>query len=100
MAAIAEPVERVELGQHLGIRLGARHAAVQFDDVAELAGERTAARILQPDVEVMLELQEVKTRDRRLGHIDLEFRRLEEAAALAPLPGGDEFLDDTFGFAD
>src|SRR5256885_16716129 len=65
MAAIPEPVERVELGQHLRIRLGARHAAVEFDDVAEFAGEGAAARKLQANVEIVLELQEVETRDRR-----------------------------------
>src|SRR6266516_1715910 len=37
----------VELGDHLRGLLGARHAAVDHDDVAELALERAAARELE-----------------------------------------------------
>ena len=42
VAAVAKLVEPIELGEHLLIRLGARDAAVEFDDVAELAGEWTS----------------------------------------------------------
>ena len=53
MAAIAELIEPLELRKHLRVRLGAGHAPVELDDVAELAGEGAAARILHTDVEVM-----------------------------------------------
>ena len=62
MAAIAEVVERLQLGEDLIGGLGARHAAVQLDDVAELAGERAAARKLHADVEIVLELEQVVAR--------------------------------------
>ena len=100
MAAIAELIERIELGQHLRMGLGARRAAVKLDDVAELAGERTAARELHADIEILLELEQIEARDRRLGDVDLEFLRLEQALAVAAIPGGDEFLDDVLGLAD
>ena len=100
MAAIAKLVEPVELGQHLRRRLGARHAAIELDDVAELAGERTAARELHADIEIIVELQQIEARDRRLGHVDREFGRLEDAFARARIPGGDEVVDDGFGLAE
>ena len=49
VTAIAERVEGVELSQHLRCRLGARHPAVQFDDVTEFARERAAAGELHAD---------------------------------------------------
>ncbi len=86
MPAIAELIQPVEFRQHLRRRLGARHPAVQFDDVAELAGERTAARELHADIEIAVEFQQVEARDRRLAHIDLEFLGLEHALARARPP--------------
>ena len=79
MAAIADSVERVELGEHLRGRLGPRHPAVKLDDVAELAGERAAARELHAEIEIVFELEQVEARHRRLGDVDLEFRRCEDA---------------------
>ena len=99
MAAITELVERLELVQHLIVRLGARRPAVKLDDVAELAGERTAARELHADVEVVLELQQIEARHRRLGDVDLEFLGHEQALAVALLPGRDELSDDVLDFA-
>ena len=99
MAAIAELIKRLEFGEHLRRCLGARHPAVQFDDVAEFAGERTAARILHADVQILLELQQIEARNRRLGHVDGEFRRDEAAGPFARVPGGDEFADDAFDLA-
>ena len=49
-------IERVELGQHLRRRLDPRRAAVELDDVAELAGERTAARELDIQIQVVASL--------------------------------------------
>src|SRR6516165_1513732 len=100
VAAITKVVERIELREHLRMRLGSRRPAIQFDDVAELAGERAAARELHADVKVLIELEQVEARYRRLGHVDLEFRRLESALALAFLPRGDEFVDNALGLAD
>ena len=94
MAAIAEAIELVELGEHLGVGLGARHPPVELDDVAELAGERAAARELHADVEIVVEFQQIEARDRRLGHVDLKFLRLELPFARARFPGFDEFVDD------
>jgi hypothetical protein len=65
--------------------LGARRTAVELDDVAEFAGERTAARELNADIEILLELEQVEARDRGLGDIDLELDRLERALAVAAL---------------
>src|SRR5262249_22676101 len=72
----------------------------ELDDVAELAGERTSARELHAYVEVLIELEEIETRDRRFGYVDLEFWRLESPLALAFFPGGDELIDDALGLAD
>ena len=92
MAAIAVIVERLQLGENLIVGLGARHAAIQLDDVAELAGERAAARILHADVEIVIELEQIVTRHRALRDVDLEFLGDEHALALAAFPGGDEVL--------
>src|SRR5215211_7748317 len=58
--APARRAQRVQLGQHLLVRLRARHAAVYFDDVAELALERAAARILDAHRAVALKLRELE----------------------------------------
>ena len=100
MPAIAELVEPVQLGQHLGVGLGARHAPVELDDVAEFAGEWTTARELHADIEVAIGFQQVEPRDRALAYVDFEFLGLEHAAARSCLPGRDEFVNDAFGFAE
>src|SRR5690606_3516509 len=69
------------------------------DDVAEFAGERAAARELDSDEEIILELQEVEARDRRFRDVGLELRRLVDAAAQAGPPAGDEAVDDAFRLA-
>ena len=43
MATIAEIVQRLKLGQHLGCGLGPRHPSEQLDDVAKLAIKRATA---------------------------------------------------------
>src|SRR5215510_8193254 len=45
-SAPADPQERVQLGQHLLIALRAWDATIDLDDVAELALEWAAARVL------------------------------------------------------
>ncbi|MEY9897892.1 hypothetical protein ABIA44_002066 [Bradyrhizobium sp. USDA 329] len=100
MAAVAHPIERLELDEHLLDRLGPRHAPVELDDVAEFAGEGTAPRILHTEIEIVFEPEQVETRHRRLGDVGLEFRRGEDAGPRAAFPGRDEFVDDALGLAE
>ncbi len=100
MAAIAEVVERLQLAQHLGIALRARHPAEQFDDVAELAVEGTSARELHADIEIVLELQQVEARYRAGRDVDRELLGLEDAGAGPALPGAHEIRHDRLGLAD
>ena len=51
-------------------------------------------------MEVIVEFQQIEARDRRLGHVDLKFLRLELPFARARFPGLDKFVDDAFGFAE
>ena len=67
--------------------------------MSQIAGERTTARELHADIEILLELQQIEARDRRLGDVDGKFRRHEQTAALALVPRRDEFVDDAFDFA-
>ena len=100
VAAVAETIQRLQLVQHLRIGLGAGHAPVKLDNVAELAGERAAARKLHADVKIMLDLQEIESRNRGLGDVDGELFGLEDAVAGARIPGRDELVDDALGFAE
>src|SRR3954452_5313336 len=100
MASIAHPVERIELDQDLRVRFGPRNASVELDDVAELAGKRTAAGILHAEIEVVLEFEQVETRHRRLGDVGLEFRRGEDAGPRAAVPSRNEFVDDALGLTE
>ena len=64
-AAPLARIELLELGHHLRGRLGARLAAIDLDDVAELAVERAAARILDGHGAVVLGIDQVEVRQRR-----------------------------------
>ena len=99
MAAMPEPVERVELGEHLLVGLGARHPAVQLDDVAEFAVERTAPGKLHADIQVVLEIEQVEPRRRALGDVGLELHAFEHAALGAGRPRIDELIDEALGLA-
>src|SRR5690242_4520226 len=99
MAAVAEPVKSFQLGEHLRMGFGSRRAAIELDDVAELAREWATARELHADIEILVEFQKVVARNWRFGHIDLEFRRLKSTLALPLLPGRDEFVEDAFSLA-
>src|SRR5580698_467129 len=100
MTAVAEIVQRLQLTQHLRDGLRARNPAIEFDNVAELASERTAAGELHADVEIMLDLQEIEAGHRALRHIDLELFGFEDPLARACLPRRDELVDNAFGFAE
>src|SRR5215469_5097165 len=63
MPAISDTVERVELGEHLLHGLDPRHTAVELDNVAELAIERTPARELNAIKGVLAAFQQVEARD-------------------------------------
>src|SRR5262245_14316418 len=71
MPAIAERIEGIEFGQHLRRCLGPWHPSIEFDDVAELTGERASARKLHAHEQIILELQKIEARDRRLGNVHL-----------------------------
>src|SRR6516225_2518297 len=100
MPAITVIVERLQLGDNLIVGFGARHATIQLDNIAELAGERAATRILHANEEIVIELDQIVARHRALRDVDLEFLGDENALALAAFPGGDEVLDDLLGLAD
>ena len=62
-----EAAQLVQFATHLLQALNARLSTEHDDDVAELATKRAAARELQRDVAVALELQEVEARRRGVG---------------------------------
>src|SRR5262249_3314718 len=100
LAAIAELAQAVELGQYLVSCFRARVAAIEFDDVAELAGERATARELNTDIQVLLELEQIEARDRALCDIGLEFLGFEHASVIAAFPRGDEVGNDRLGLTE
>ena len=63
----AESAESIELASDLLARFRARLAPEHHDDVAELTAKWTAARELQADVRVAVELQQIESRRRRIG---------------------------------
>ncbi len=67
----AEPVALLDLGHHLVHLLGARAPAVDDDDVAELALERTAARELDRHGVIAVDVQQVEARHRRQREVGL-----------------------------
>ena len=77
-----EPMDLAHLRHHLLDRLGARAPAVHDDDVAELAVERAAARELDGHGAVLIDLQQIEARQRRVVHaglLDLAVLRLPVA---------------------
>ena len=54
--------QAIKFRQHLFSRFGARNAAIELDNVAELAIERTSARELHSYLEVLFEFQEIEAR--------------------------------------
>ena len=53
VSAISAAIERIQFAKHLRRRLHARHAAIELDDVAELAVERAAAGELDGEVKIV-----------------------------------------------
>src|SRR5262249_29010025 len=87
---VAEPIKHIELCQHLIVGFCPRSTAIKLDDVAELAGERTAARELDSRIEIVAEVKKVETGDWALGDIDGEFLGRKPPFSLAGVPGLDE----------
>ncbi len=100
LAAMPAFVQRLQFGQHLVGGLDPRHAPVKLDDVAEFAVEGTAARELHAEIGVLVALHQIEARDRRFGHVDGKFLRLEDAVANPGIPGVDKRLDDALGLAE
>ena len=71
LVAPSQLAEVVELRDELRIRLGARFAAVDGDDVAELALKGAAARKLHRHGGVFVEPQQVEARHGAGGHVRL-----------------------------
>ena len=67
----AQAVQRIQLLHDLFRRLGTRHAAVELDDVAKLAVERTSPGELHAHRGVVLDVDEIEPRNRRPGHVRL-----------------------------
>ena len=97
--APADPQERVQLGQHLLIALRARDAAIDLDDVAELALEGAAARVLDRHRAVASEVGELEVGDGRRGE-----RRplggLVDAFGVAALEVANELRQGRLGLAE
>src|SRR6202023_757378 len=100
MAAVTHPVQRVEFGEHLLVGLCPRYPPIELDDVAKFTVERTAARELNADINVMLALEQIETRDWALADVDLELFPLEHAFFGAGGPRRDELIDDSFSLAE
>ena len=78
------PAHVVELGHQLIGILDPRAAAVDHDDVAELALKRTAARVLQRAGGVAIDLEQIEARPRHLDHVGR--LRLARSASAVGLP--------------
>src|SRR5438876_2632659 len=63
----SQRLQRVKFGEHLLIALGSRHAPVNLDDVAKLARERTAPRVLDGHGAVTPKIRQVKVGQGRGG---------------------------------
>ncbi len=99
MPSIPQRVQGIEFGHDLCIGLGARHPAIQFDNVTEFTTERTPARKLDADMQVLVQLQQVKAGQRAFRDIRLAHRRFEHALPVTLAPGCDEIDHDFLGFA-
>src|SRR4029077_21194358 len=59
MPAITLIVQRLQFSENLIVGLGTRHATIKLDNVAELAGERAATRILHANEEIVIEIDQI-----------------------------------------
>ena len=94
--APTQVVEVLQLGNELLGSLGAWFAAVEHDDVAELAIEWAAPGELHAHRVVGIELKQIEAGNRRCRHIGLFAFRGEASAALAALDGFDEHRQGDF----
>src|SRR5438105_1116439 len=98
-AAPTKLPERIQLRQHLFITLGARDAAIDFDDVAELALKGTAARELHRHRAIAFEVDEMEVRN-RCGGERWPFSRLIDTLGLAALKVAHELRQGRLGLAE
>ena len=101
-AARAARVEGVELRDHLVRGLHPRHASEQLDDVAELAAERAAARVLQRVVGVAREVHQVEpghAREREIGPGVVRVGEEARGGRHPPLEDAHEEVEPALGLA-
>src|SRR5207302_6428520 len=87
----AESAESIELASDLLARFRARLAPEHHDDVAELTAKWTAARELQADVRVTVELQQIESRRRRIFEGDHAFFFVERTMLSSLIIGAELF---------
>src|SRR6202140_2150333 len=96
MTAVTHSVQRIEFGEHLFVGFCPRYPTIKLDNVAKFAVERTAARKLNADINVMLALEQVETWDWAFADVDLKLFRFEHAFSGTRGPRLDELIDDSF----
>ena len=90
--------EFFQLGDQLGGRLGARHAAVHDDDVAELAIERAAPRELDRHGDIVAEVDQIPAGRRHASDVG-PARRGVGGADRPAAHVFDDLRHEVFGFA-
>src|SRR6185312_10863619 len=85
----AELPQRIELRNHLGRRFRPRAAPIDCYDVAELALEWAPARELNGYRRVLIELQQIETRNRATCHVRLVQHAIQIARGALFERGGD-----------
>jgi hypothetical protein len=91
--------ELVQFGEDLFYCFGAGLATIDLDDVAELAVEGTAARVLYGHGGIAAHLDEAEVGERAKGHGGT-LRRLIDGLGTVDSEVGGEGGDEGFGFAD
>src|SRR5262245_64556543 len=97
--APANPQERIQFGHYLLITLRARNAAIDLDDVAELALKRTAARVLDRHRAIASEVNQLEVGDGRRGECR-PLGSLIDALRLPTLEVADELWQGHLGLAE
>src|SRR6266852_8382870 len=100
MSPMTHPVKRVEFRKHLCVRFCSRHAAVKFDNIAKFAIERTPARKLNADIDVMIALEQIEARNRAFRDVDLKLGGFKNACFDAAAPGRHKLINDPLGLSE